>query len=105
MLRLHLFLVALIAASSPTSARADRLDLKQLPQKLAWVVHVDVEAAASSTVAQTLRESWLGRGQIHDAIEKVHKATGMDPTREIRSITVYGMAFAPEHVVVIVRGQ
>jgi hypothetical protein len=84
--------------------RADPLDRRQLPAGATWFIHLDVDAAKASTFGQSLRDEWLKQPPIADAISKARVATGMDPTREIQSLTLYGLAFSPEQTVVIVRG-
>jgi len=103
MLRFLTTLLILLAMARLLSA--EPLDARQLPANAAWVVHLDVEAAKASVLAQAVRDNWMNQPEIRKAIQKARNATGMDPTREIRSLTLYGLDYSPEQTVLIVRGK
>lgn len=96
-------LVLALAWISP--AGADPLDRRQLPGGAAWFVHLDVDAAKASTLGQGVRDGWLKQPDVAKAIDKARTTTGVDLTREIQSITLYGLSFSPDQTVVIVRGK
>ncbi|HET6247902.1 MAG TPA: hypothetical protein VFE47_09410 [Tepidisphaeraceae bacterium] len=91
-----------------TSARAlwaEPLDPRQVPAAAAWFVHLDADAARSSLIGQRLRDLWLSRPQSARMLEQARETFGIDPARDIRSITVYGTSYTPDSGVVIARGK
>jgi hypothetical protein len=85
--------------------RAEALDRRQVPAGAAWFIHLDADAARESILGRRLHELWLSRPQIAKAIDEAQNTFGIDPTRDIRSITVYGTTFTPDAGVVIARGK
>jgi hypothetical protein len=103
---MHRFLTAIFMLLVVTRILcAEPLDRRQLPPGTAWVVHFDVEAARSSSLVHAMYANWSNQPQVRQAIEKARAATGMDLTREIRSLTLYGLAYSPDQTVLIVRGK
>ena len=71
--------------------RAEPLERRQLPATAAWFVHIDLESAKTSTLAQALREIGIKQPGASEALSKVQDALGIDPARDIRSLTLYGV--------------
>ena len=104
--RIFRFLAGLsLVLALALTLRADPLDRRRLPAGATWFIHLDVDAAKASTLGQSLRDEWLKQPPVADAISKARAATGMDPMREIQSVTLYGLAFSPDQTVLIVHGN
>jgi hypothetical protein len=85
--------------------RAEPLDRRQLPAATTWFIHVDVEAASASMLGRGARGFLLSLPEARKAIEKAREALGIDITSDIRGITLYGVSYAPDRGVLIVRGK
>jgi len=95
--------MALLGAA--TLARAEPLDRQQVAAGAKWLVHVDVDAAAATKGAERLRTDVLNRDPAKRTLQKLREAIGMDPTQDLRSITLYGSRFDHHTGVVLVRGK
>jgi hypothetical protein len=81
-------------------ATAEPLRTSWVPAEARWVVHVDVEAAATSTIGRFLVEhrDALSQGEYAQFREK----TGVDPATDVKGLTVYGTKCDPADAVAII---
>ena len=85
-------------------ALAGPLDKQQVPAGAKWLLHGDAEALMASKVGQKIQEEAAkpGQAQVLDGL----KATfGLDPLKDIKSVTVYGTQFGQEKNVVLLRAK
>lgn len=103
--RRAVFLPGLLMLLLASASRAEPLDIRQLPADTTWFIHVDLEAANASTIGKAFRAQFLSLPDAQRCIQQARQALGLDPTRDIRSFTVYGAAYAPDAGVLVVRGK
>jgi hypothetical protein len=91
--------IPLVLGLTASHAPAGPLNPAWVSAQADWTVHVDMEAAARSAVGKYL----LSRpDRFHIGIEQAKAELGMDPFKDIKSLTVYGSADDPGDGVVIV---
>ncbi|MBK7878127.1 MAG: hypothetical protein IPJ77_20910 [Planctomycetes bacterium] len=83
-------------------ARAERFDPARIAAGARWVAHVDVEALARSEVYAALVAD--GVVKLEDEVEAL-EAFGLDPVKDLRSVTVYSVDPMSEHTIVLLRGN
>jgi hypothetical protein len=79
---------AAVAALAARLALGGPLDQGAVDKDAKWVVHVDVEAGLASTCGRYLLEEI--RKSPEKVIEQATAKTGLDPTKDVRSVTIYG---------------
>lgn len=88
---------------APASAVAGKLQSAQLPQDTAWLLHLDYEAFNASTLAEELRQSKP------DLTKSIHQwfrqEYGIDPPKDMRSITMYSRDYKRHTGVVIMQAD
>jgi len=84
----------------PTTALPGELDKTFVAADAEWVVHVDVEAALASNMAKALEGAWDS-----DEFAEVQQELGLDPRKDIASITLYGSAAGAEEPVIVAVGD
>jgi hypothetical protein len=90
----------LLALTAVAPAAAGPLKGDRIPADAAWVVHIDVEAGVASQVggfAVAHRAQW-GPGACDEFVAK----TGIEPTRDIKSVTIYGPTCDEDHAVAVI---
>lgn len=85
----------------PAITTAEPLQRAHVPAHAKWLVHVDVDAFKASTFYSLLQE-WEEfdlnmKGEDYDEFRQM---TGMDPMKDLQSVTAYG--FGPEEEAVVV---
>ena len=88
------------------AAEAGPLDPKQLSADTTWVVHVDVDALRTSTVVnhvyQKLTDKWK---DVDRHIDEVRSHLGIDPRKDLHSLTLSGPKLGDELGVLIVQAE
>jgi len=84
---------------------AGPLDPAEIPAGARWLVHVDSDAARKSKAVDAVRQAWMGQERVRKHIEKVRDVVGLDPSRDLHSVTFCGSGFARGSTVVIVRAE
>lgn len=88
------------------AGQAEPLDLHQVPAEITWVVHLDLDAGAKSEAAQRILENWLAGTPQNVIAQQVRQALGVNLTRDLHSLTVYGTRGSSYYDgVAIVRGK
>jgi len=75
-----------------------------VPAEAKWVIHLDAERLIKSGVGQYLLDQARQHG-LDSHMATFSAVFGFDPTKDIASITLYGIRFDPASAVVIVRGR
>ncbi len=105
MLLTPLLSVALLTAPAvdpPAPVAApDGLKRAQVSADADWVVHVDIRGLLASGFGVLLDEAMSS----DDDFAEVQRELGLDPRRDIASVTVYGTADDPERPVILVAGD
>lgn len=81
---------------------AERFDPARVRAEARWVAHVDVEALAKSDVYAALVAD--GVVSVQEEVELVQEL-GLDPVKDLRGVTVYGVEEKGEHTVVVLDGE
>jgi len=90
------FAVALLALCLLALPAQSAVDRTLIPAGAQWLVHVDVQAAFGSQLFKALQEN----RPVPD-FQEMQERLGIDPTRDIQAVTVYGLSHDPEAVVVM----
>lgn len=83
-------LISAAALALPSGALAKPFDPRVVPPGAFWVVHVDVEATLASTLGRFALEQ--GGDHLQHEFAKLKAELGIDPTRDIKGVTVYGVS-------------
>jgi hypothetical protein len=96
------FLLALLL--SAPSAHAGGLDLHLVPREADWVLHVDLAALSRSTLLQSMHERGI---RMENEFNLDHIATqfGVDPLKELNSLTLFGLSDAAGGIACVVDGS
>jgi len=86
-------------------AWAEPLDCGQVGSGAKWVVHVDFDALRAAKTAQRVGEVLLRQEEQKQQIEQIRKALGMDPTKDVQSVTFYGSKVKALTGVVLIRAK
>jgi hypothetical protein len=87
------------------SGRADPLDNRQIPADAKWLFHVDVSAINAGTVSRRISDLWLERPPTSLQLRQLRRTTGVDPSKDLKGITIYGRSYKANGAVVILRSK
>ena len=88
------------------AARAEPLNLAQVPADAKWVGHVDVDAVWASTVVKKAWKKGLElRKDAQARLDKLRERIGMDITKDVHGLTAYGKEPGKETGVLIVHAK
>lgn len=97
-------LSAVLAMSFTCPAWAGGLTKEQVPAGAKWVLHLDAEGLlASETGGAILAE--LKKQNIENVMAVVKNLVGLDPLKDIKSVTLYGTNFEPDDGVAIINAK
>ncbi len=96
----HLTLVSAAAITLASAALAKPFDARLVPPNAFWVVHVDAEAALSSTLGRYFIEK--GGEHLNLELAKLRSELGLDPLKDIKGVTAYGMTDDDEDGVALI---
>ena len=100
-----LFAAAMLV-SAATRISAAPLDLAAVPADAKWLMHFDMDAARDSVVVQRAWERML---KMHPhaggMMDMVSRMAGMDPRKDLRDATAYGLDTDKRNGVMIVRAK
>jgi hypothetical protein len=96
---------ATIVTSMATAARAEPLDAREIPADAQWLVHIDITAAKTGRLFQAVGDLWLKRPLAEFRLQQFQAATGMDPSRDLHRLTLYGRSYEEDAAVMIVRAK
>lgn len=87
-------------------ASAAPLDLERVPARAQWLMHCDMDAARESTV---MKRAWKRAMKMHPQAEGMMRMAtgvlGMDPVKDLRDVTAYGLDTDKGNGVLIVHGK
>jgi hypothetical protein len=84
---------------------AEPVDWQRVSADAKWVVHVDVDAMRAGKIPPMIVARWLKLPKSADQLKALSYVIGMDPTRDLQSITVYGRRYTESAGVVVVRAD
>lgn len=88
MLKTRIVAVSLMLAV--TAALAGPLPKAQIAVSAKWVVHLDLEGLAATKTCAALTNSPASGPAFQSALARYRTLLGVDPLRELRSVTLYG---------------
>ena len=95
-----------LALAWAAGAHAAPLDLSAVPAKAQWLMHFDMDAARGSTVMKRAYERAM---KMHPQAEQMMKmgagVMGMDPRKDLRDVTAFGMDTDKRNGVMVVRAK
>ena len=68
-------------------------------------MHVDLSAISRGVVSQKLVERWLQLPATRQAMQRFRWATGVDLSKDLEDITVYGRSYEQDRAVTIFRAK
>ncbi len=90
-----------LALTSPL--QADRLDKSLVPSDTPFLVHLDVRGLLDSTLGQMAVQAVLGMEDFE--LEELQREYGIDPLRDIESVTLFSSTGLPKDSVALVRAS
>lgn len=97
-------LVAALLRAAPLAAAP--LDLAAVAGDATWLMHFDMDAARDSVV---VKRAWEKMQKMHPhaggMMDMAAKMTGMDPRKDLRDVTAWGLDTDKRNGVMIVRGK
>jgi hypothetical protein len=100
-----LLAAAVIVAGLGPLANAGPLDSKRVSAEAKWLVHIDADAMRAGKVPRMIVTLWRELPAASEALRKFTAAIGMDPTKDLHSVTIYGQRYAQPDAVVIVAAE
>lgn len=102
-MRIALCLVAVVGLLAIRSVDAAPLKSKDVAADAKWVMHVDFDAMRESKLGGVVREKCLASEDVQRKIKKFQEDTGVDPTKDMHSATLYDTKFVEHSGVAIFR--
>lgn len=96
----HLVLVSAAAVGLASVSLAKPYDPRLVPANAFWVAHVDAEAALASTLGRYVLEK--GGAHLDLELAKVRSELGLDPLKDVKSFTAFGMTEDDDDGVIII---
>ncbi len=94
-------LLALAGLTLATPGLADPLDRSRVPASARWLVHFDIEAALRSKLVGSFLENPEFRAELDEGLAEIRQRTGLDPMKDLYSITMFGEVQDPERGVLL----
>ncbi len=89
---------ALTVATAAATCAAGPLDTKNVSSKATWMIHVDLEAAHHSKLAQSIK----AHSEVDDdEFMEIAQALGINPLEDVFSVTAYGSTEDPENPILV----
>lgn len=104
-MKLHLALGALALLGTTLSAGELRPD--RVPAEARWLVHVDVDAFRNTTLWHLLESGAFGdaKADLDEGFAEMRREFGIDPLRDVHSITVYGLSDDEDEAVAMIEAS
>ena len=93
-----------VLASSPV-LQAKPLDERQVAADARWLLHVDLDALRESGASAFLVTQWLQARPIQNHLDGIREAIGLDVTKDLHGITLYGEKLVPDRGAVVARAS
>jgi hypothetical protein len=98
-------MVAIAVGLAAGAALAGPLQPERVASSAKWVAHLDVEAAMKAELVQFVLQQPDVMAKVEAAVKKGMEKLGIDPTKDIKSITLYGMGYEKTQAVAIGQGK
>jgi hypothetical protein len=79
-------------------------DFTQVPNETVWIVHADVDALRNATLYQRLKATTAWK-PLADQIGKVNAQLGMDLTRDLHEMTIFGPKLSEHKTTLVMRAD
>ena len=98
-------LIGLLLLAPP--ALAGDLQKGRIPAQARWLVHLDVEAMKSSKLYEVVHQASAenGSNEMDEGLAQIRMFAGLDPTLDLRSVTLYSAAQSEEGCVALLAGN
>ena len=87
-----------------SALQAGPLEKQQVPSGAKWVLHADVEAFLASKTGGFILDE-LNKSGLEQWTAVVKNAFGIDPSKDLQGVTVYGPDFEKDNGIVLVRAK
>jgi len=99
-------LASIVLLAFAATATAEPLDFKYVPVEAKWIVHVDVDAMRAESIPQEIYNKVVAAHKnVEDHFAKVEKELGMDPRKDLHSVTLYGPKLGDKLGVLVVHAD
>lgn len=96
---------AVLAFWVATAASAEALNRSYVAPDARWFVHLDMDKLMATPLGQTIRDTWMADAQNAGKLAELRMITGMNPWRDLRSLTLYGPSGDGAEAVAVVRAD
>lgn len=100
-MRIRAFNAAMILVCAGTASAGPLQPQRVMPDST-WVVHLDIEALAGSNFIRSMMDGPLGAEIRADIEQDFIQEIGIDPFRDLRSVTIFGASAENEDATVLV---
>lgn len=94
--------ILLLTSATPSAVRAAGLDASRLPEDAKWVIHLDLDAVREAGLFATVENHWPPAKLVRAKLQQVKDQIGIDPTRDIASVTAYDNRYVENSGVVMI---
>ncbi len=84
---------------------AEPLEDKQVPDDAKWLVHIDVDAAKTGRVAESLGTLWTELPGGTDYLEYAEELVGLNPAEDLHGITIFGSRYDEAAAIVVAHAR
>lgn len=98
-----LIFIAVLATSS--LLQAEPLDQREVGADAQWLLHIDLDALRQGRSSNFLVNQWIQTKPVQRHLARIREAVGLDVSKELHGITLYGEKLLPERGVLVVRAS
>ena len=95
-------LAVLLVALSAYPLLAGPLKHSQIPSDVKWVVHGDLEQLQKTKIRELVLAELMEKG-LQEKMDAIEKMVGFDPTKDLKSVTLYGTVYEERQGIVLVQ--
>jgi len=103
--RLKLTAAVLGLGLTASGALAGAFKPTDVPADAKWVVHLDVDAARKSSIAQTIQDRLMQRDDVKQGVSDIETLTGVQVPDDVSDVTLYGSEFGEKNNIVLMSGK
>jgi hypothetical protein len=97
-----LLAVLLLTWAMPAAVLAAELDTGRLPDDAKWVIHLDLDAVRRAGLVEQVEKHWPAVKWVLGKLQQVKHQIGIDPVRDIASVTAYDNRYVENSGVVLI---
>ena len=97
------FAAMTLAVGSAPLVCAEPLVSQHVSADAQWLVHIDVDAIKTGSVARAVGALWLKLPGGAEHLRRAGAVVGLNPAEDLRGITIYGRRYAEPAAVVVLR--